>query len=165
MYIFIGSALNSSIIGTTQQQQHYYPTYQQPMPSYIYDAPPYSAYSPVQQNVQHTFHQTPGNNQQINNNHAIINNIMSSPQQSSFLASYQTPPPPPHTAAHQLYIQTTAITPATTNASTPAISSQITSPTSLSPNDTTGTESRTSDCHSPNPTSTLQNVCVHIYAL
>ncbi len=66
--------------------------------------------------MQQTFHHTPGNNQQI----APITSLQSpQQQQSSFLASYQTPPQP----AHQLYIQTSNITP----------------PTSLSPNDTPST--------------------------
>lgn len=131
-----GSPLNNSFTGTPQQQPQYYPAYQQ-IPSYIYDpqAGTYtSAYSPVQQNSHLNFQQTPGNNQQVSGS-------MSSPQQqqTSFLASYQTPPQP----AHQLYIQTSNITP----------------PTSLSPNDTpstnmsssTGTD-RTNECHSPHPT-------------
>lgn len=107
-----GSPLNTSFTGTPQQPQYYHHHYQS-IPSYIYDAQSYpvTAYSPVQPSMQHTFHQTPGNNQQITTS-------LHSPQQqqSSFLAAYQTPPQP----AHQLYIQTSNITP----------------PTSLSPNDT-----------------------------
>lgn len=128
------SQMNNGTPGTPQQQQHYYQTYQ-PMPSYIYDPQTVtytSAYSPVQQTGQQAFQQTPGNNTNL-----------SSPQQhqqqpSAFLASYQTPPQP----AHQLYIQTSNITP----------------PTSLSPNDTPSTNSsgavstdRQSNCNSPHP--------------
>jgi len=126
-----GSPINSSLNGTPQQQ-HYYQAYQ-PIPSYIYDpqAGSYtSTYSPLQQNSQN-FQQTPGNTN------------LSSPQQqqqpSAFLASYHTPPQP----AHQLYIQTSNITP----------------PTSLSPNDTPCTNSsgtastdRQSNCNSPHTT-------------
>lgn len=124
-----GSPLNSSIAGTPQQQQ-YYQAYQ-PMPQYIYD--PQAGWSPVQQNNQQTFQQIPDN--------TLVKTNLSSPQQqqpASFLASYQTPPQP----AHQLYIQTSNITP----------------PTSLSPNDTPITNSsatpstdRTSNCNSPHP--------------
>jgi len=127
-----GSPLNNSFTGTPQQQQQQYYTAYQPIPSYIYDPQNCSytsAYSPVQQQNPHqTFHQTPGNTGQTN---------LSSPQQqqSTFLASYQTPPQP----GHQLYIQTSNITP----------------PTSLSPNDTPTTNSsatdRASDCNSPHP--------------
>lgn len=123
-----GSPLNNSFTGTPQQQQYY--TAYQPIPSYIYDPQNCSytsAYSPVQQNPHQTFHQTPGN----------PGTNISSPQQqqTTFLASYQTPPQP----GHQLYIQTSNITP----------------PTSLSPNDTPSTNSsatdRASDCNSPHP--------------
>lgn len=130
-----GSPMNNGTPGTPQQQQHYYPAYQA-MPSYIYDPQTVSyttAYSPVQQNGQQVFQQTPGNSTNL-----------SSPQQqqqqpSAFLASYQTPPQP----GHQLYIQTSNITP----------------PTSLSPNDTPSTNSsgtastdRQSNCNSPHAT-------------
>lgn len=125
-----GSPLNNSFTGTPQQQQQqqYYTAYQ-PIPSYIYDPQNCSytsAYSPVQPNTHQTFHQTPGN---------PGTNLSSPQQQSTFLASYQTPPQP----GHQLYIQTSNITP----------------PTSLSPNDTPTTNSsatdRTSNCNSPHP--------------
>lgn len=122
-----GSPLNTSLNGTPQ---HYYQSYQ-PMPSYIYDpqAGLYaSAYSPVQQNSQQNFQQNPVTN----------GTSLSSPQQQqpSALLAYQTPPQP----VHQLYIQTSNITP----------------PKSLSPNDTPSTNSsatantdRASDCNSP----------------
>ena len=83
------------------------------MPSYIYDPQVgsyTSAYSPVQPSMHQNFQQTP------------VSANLSSPQQQqqpSFLTSYQTPQQP----AHQLYIQTSNITP----------------PTSLSPNDTPST--------------------------
>lgn len=126
-----GSPLNSSFTGTPQQQpQHYYATYQ-PIPPYIYDpqAGSYApTYSPIQNQPQNC-QQTPGN----------PHTNLSSPQHpSTFLASYQTPPQP----AHQLYIQTSNITP----------------PKSLSPNNTPSTNSsgnvsndRTSNCNSPHP--------------
>lgn len=129
-----GSPLNSSFT----QPQTYYPNYQ-PLPSYIYDTQAYSqAYSPIQPTMQHTFHQTPGNNQQMSTQ---TNDNLSSPQppqQPNFMASYQTPPQP----SHQLYIQTSNITP----------------PTSLSPNDTPSTNmpsstntERSIECQSPSP--------------
>lgn len=106
-----GSPLNSSFTGNSQQQ--YFSAYQ-PVPSYIYDpqAGSYtSAYSPVQPSVHQNFQQTPGSTN--------LSSPQTQQQQPSFLASYQTPPQP----AHQLYIQTSNITP----------------PTSLSPNDTPST--------------------------
>jgi len=118
-----GSPLNNSFNGTPQQQPTAFYTTYQTIPSYIYDPSMGSytnmAYSPVQHQ------QTP-------------NTQISSPQQTNILASYQTPPQP----AHQLYLQTSNITP----------------PTSLSPNDTgscsnnssaTVGNDRTSNCNSP----------------
>jgi len=123
-----GSPLNSSFTGNSQQQ---YISAYQPVPSYIYDpqAGSYtSAYSPVQSSVHQHFQQTPSRTN--------LSSPQTQQQQPSFLASYQTPPQP----AHQLYIQTSNITP----------------PTSLSPNDTPSTNSsatagtdRQSNCNSP----------------
>jgi len=123
-----GSPLNTSFTGNSQQQ--YFSAYQ-PIPSYIYDpqAGSYtSAYSPVQPSVHQNFQQTPRSTN--------LSSPQTQQQQPSFLASYQTPPQP----AHQLYIQTSNITP----------------PTSLSPNDTPSTNSsattgtdRQSNCNSP----------------
>lgn len=133
-----GSPLNTSF--TQPPASAYYPAYQHPVPSYLYDTQAaYSqCYSPIQpnNNMPHTFHQTPGNNQQINH-------MPTTPQQqpSFLLPSYQTPQPQQQQLSNQnLYIQTSNITP----------------PTSLSPNDSnplpsSTTTERSTDCHSPNP--------------